>query len=66
MPKITFTISDENNVQLETIRKEFGLAKSDSVRRGIELLHDYLINNIQPDDAKASKVARAAKEESSG
>lgn len=66
MPKITFNISEDNNRQLEAIQKEFGLAKSDSVRRGIELLHDFLIKDIQPADAEAGKVTKVAKEETSG
>lgn len=56
MPKITFIISEENNQQLAEIQQRYGLAKTDSVRRGISLLYDYLIKDVQPEDSGHVKV----------
>ncbi len=46
MPKISFLISDEDNEKLVEISNKFKLGKSDQVRRGIRMLHDYLIKDI--------------------
>lgn len=64
MAKISFIISEENNQQLLEIQKQYSISKSDSVRRGIEMLHDYLIKNVQPEDSKVGKVPAKAKDES--
>lgn len=46
MPKISFLITDEDNDKLVEISNKFKLGKSDQVRRGIRMLHDYLIKDI--------------------
>jgi hypothetical protein len=56
MPKITFIISEENNAQLLEIQRRYGLAKTDSVRRGIALLFDYLVKDVQPEASVHVKV----------
>jgi len=62
--KITFIITEENREQLEEIQRKFGLAKSDSVRRSIEMLHDYLIKDKQPKESTAGSVEK--QEETTG
>ena len=62
MAKISFIISDENDLQLLEIQKRYKISKSDSVRRGIEMLHDYLINDVQPAESEAGKVTVSAEE----
>ncbi len=46
MPKISFLITDEDNEKLVEISQKFKLGKSDQVRRGIRMLHDYLIKDV--------------------
>ena len=55
--KNNFTLEEKHNEMLVEIQKEFGLCKSDSVRRAIELLHDYLIKNIQPENSKSAEIS---------
>jgi hypothetical protein len=57
MPKISFLITDEDNEKLLEISKKFRLGKSDQVRRGIRMLHDYLIKDIeQPTTAEIAEI----------
>ena len=46
MPKISFLITDDDNKKLDAIQLRYKLGKSDQVRRGIRMLHDYLINDV--------------------
>ena len=62
MAKISFIISDENDRQLLEIQKRYKISKSDSVRRGIEMLHDYLINDVQPEASEARKITKPVEE----
>jgi hypothetical protein len=62
MAKISFIISDENDRQLLEIQKRYKISKSDSVRRGIEMLHDYLIKDVQPEKSEAGKITVPAEE----
>lgn len=62
MPKISFIVSEKNDRQLSEIQKRYKISKSDSVRRGIEMLHDYLINDVQPEDSEAGKLTVPAEE----
>ena len=62
MPKISFIVSEENDRQLLEIQKRYKISKSDSVRRGIEMLHDYLINDVQPEKSEAGKITVPAEE----
>ena len=58
--KHNFSLDPIHDKQLLEIQKKFGLCKSDSVRRGIELLYDYLINDKQPEDSKAAQIENKA------
>jgi hypothetical protein len=64
MPKISFLITDEDNAKLLEINKKYKLGKSDQVRRGIRMLHDYLIKDIeQPTTSEIKeKSTKKAKE----
>jgi hypothetical protein len=66
MAKISFIISDENDRQLLEIQKRYKISKSDSVRRGIEMLHDYLINDVQPEESKAGNLQPKTDESTAG
>jgi hypothetical protein len=60
--KGNFTITEEHDQKLSEIKKAYGLSKSDSVRRAIDMLHDYLMKDTQPEDSKAGKVEKKADE----
>ena len=46
--KHNFSISEKNKQQLEEIQRRFGLGNSDSVRRGIDMLHGFLCRDLKP------------------
>lgn len=63
MPKISFLITDEDNEKLMEISAKYKLGKSDQVRRGIRMLHDYLIKDIaQPTTTIEEKDTKKAEE----
>ncbi len=66
MAKISFIISDENDRQLLEIQQKYSISKSDAVRRGIAMLHDYLLSNIQPEDSKTGKIEAKENGEAAG
>jgi hypothetical protein len=44
----TYLVNVEVEAKLAEIQAKFGLNKSDSVRRAVVMLHDYLINDKLP------------------
>lgn len=44
----TYLVNTEVEAKLAEIQAKFGLNKSDSVRRAVAMLHDYLINDKVP------------------
>ena len=56
MPKFNFIIAEENQRQLDEIMAKYHISKSDAIRRGISLLHDYLVKDIEPAKSEALKV----------
>lgn len=54
--RATFLINKGIDEKLVRLEKDYGLNKSDSVRRGVELLHDYLISNVKPRKSKAVEL----------
>ena len=54
--RATFLINKSIDEKLVRLEKDYGLNKSDSVRRGVELLHDYLIENVKVRKSKAVEL----------
>lgn len=44
--------------RLEAIQAQYGLSLSDSARRGIEMLHDYLVLDIMPGGEKSDDMIK--------
>lgn len=58
--KHNFSLEPSHDKKLLEIQRKFALCKSDSVRRAIDLLYDYLINDIQPENSTATQVETKA------
>lgn len=56
--KSNFMITEGHDRKLQKIERRFGLAKSDTVRRAIDLIYDYLCNDKQPADSEAVRLEK--------
>jgi len=59
MVKRSFVLSDVAVSQLEVLREKYGLAYSDSVRRSIEILFNYLCEGKDPEGDPVRKIHEA-------
>jgi len=54
----TYLLTEVEIAKLKELGRGFGLSDSDSVRRGIDMLHDYLIKDKLPDGSTVSQPKR--------
>lgn len=60
--KKMFCVYDDDEVKIGEIQAAFKLNRSDIMRRGLHMLHDYLVNDRLPDGQSRSVVEGAADE----
>lgn len=53
--KKIFVSNPDTETKLDELTKRYNLSRSDLVRRGVELLHDYLMKNTVPPLSKSER-----------
>lgn len=62
-PITTYVTSEETKERLRELDLRYGLSNSDSIRRGVELLHAFLILDKLPDGTSIPEPVKAELEE---